>query len=121
MNLTIRKAYNALKKGGKIVLIDGPKESSYGLLYNLALAVGTWENPLLEGVKPRSPYPIEFVKVANWRTTQEKIDLLAIYGFCDFQFAQTPTKHPLHSGNVVEEPIEGYDAGDAVAICAYTV
>ena len=49
LNLAIRKAYNALKKGGKIVLIDVPKESSYGLLYNLALAVGTWEHPLLEG------------------------------------------------------------------------
>ncbi len=119
LNLAIRKAYNALKKGGRIVLIDVPKESSYGLLYNLALAVGTWEHSLLEGVKPKSPYPIEFVKVANWRTTQEKIDLLERNGFCDFQFAQTLTKHPLNSGNAVEEPIEGYDAGDYVAICAY--
>ena len=113
------KSYKALRKGGKIIVIDVPKESSYGILYNLAKAVGTWEHTLLEGTYPRNPYPIEFVNVANWRTTQEKIDLLTKTGFADLEFAQTLTKHPLYSNNVTEEPIEGYDCGDYVAICAY--
>lgn len=111
------KANKALKKGGRIVVIDVPKESSYALLYNLALAVGTWDHPLLEGVKPADPYPIEFVKQANWRTTEEKIEKLTKAGFGDFRFAQTLTRHALYSNTAVEDPSEGYDSGDYVAIC----
>jgi SAM-dependent methyltransferase len=118
LQAVIKKAYAALRPGGKVVMIDVPKESSYATMYNLAKAVGTWDHPLLEGVHPRDPYPIEFVKVANWRTTAEKIEMLEKGGFGDFQFAQTLTKHPLYSNNVLEEPIEGYDCGDYVAICA---
>jgi trans-aconitate methyltransferase len=112
------KSYEALRPGGKIVVIDVPKESSYGVLYNLAKAVGTWEHPLLEGVHPRNPYPIEFVNVANWRTTAEKIEMLGKADFKELQFAQTLTKHPLNSNLHAEEPIEGFDCGDYVAICA---
>ena len=119
LGLAVKKAYDALKKGGKIILIDVPKESSYGLLYNLALSVGTWDHPLLEGVKPKSPCTIEFVKVTNWRTTQEKVDILHSVGFSNLQFPPTLTKHHLNSGCVTEEPIEGFDSGDYVAICAY--
>lgn len=111
------KSYKALRPGGKIVVIDVPKESSYGVLYNLAKAVGTWEHPLLEGIHPRNPYPIELVKVANWRTTAQKVEMLKKSGFDNLRFAQTLTKHPLHSNLVAEEPIEGFDCGDYVAIC----
>jgi SAM-dependent methyltransferase len=114
----IKKAYDSLKPGGKIVMIDVPKESSYALMYNLAKAVDTWNHPLLEGVHPRNPYPIEFVKIANWRTTDEKVTLLKEAGFQDFEFAQTLTKHPLYSNNKAEQPIEGCDCGDYVAICS---
>ena len=72
----VRKAYDALPEGGRIILIDVPKESTYGVLYNLAKALGTWDHPLLAGTYPENPYPIEFVRVANWRTTAEKIELL---------------------------------------------
>jgi ubiquinone/menaquinone biosynthesis C-methylase UbiE len=113
------KAYAALRKGGRVIVIDVPKESSYALLYNLAKAVETWDHPLLTGVYPRDPYPIEFVKVANWRTTSEKIEMLTKSGFRDYKFAQTLTKHPIYSNNTPEEPIEGYDCGDYVAICAF--
>jgi SAM-dependent methyltransferase len=112
------KVFKALKPNGKIVVIDVPKESSYGIMYNLALSVDTWDHKLLHGVNPKDPYPIEFVKVANWRTTQEKIDLLNACGFSNMEFAQTLTKHPLFSNESVEEPVEGYDSGDYVAICA---
>ena len=40
LGLALRKAYEALRKGGKVVVIDVPKESAYGLLYNLALSTG---------------------------------------------------------------------------------
>ncbi|MBP8960200.1 MAG: class I SAM-dependent methyltransferase [Bacteroidales bacterium] len=113
------KAYNALHKNGRIVVIDVPKESSYAMLYSLAKVVGSWDHPLLEGIQPPDPYPIEFVKAARWRTTAEKTMLLKQEGFSDFAFAQTLTKHPVYSDNELEEPKEGFDCGDYVAICAY--
>jgi len=118
LQATFDKSHKALRPGGKIIVIDVPKEGSYATLYNLAKALDTWEHPLLEGVHPRDPYPIELVRVANWRTTTEKIEMLENANFKDLQFAQTLTKHPLYSNNVEEDPIEGYDCGDYVAICA---
>ncbi len=115
----IGNSYNALKEGGRIILIDIPKESSYGMLYNLAKATGTWSHELLRGVYPRNPYPIELVCQSNWRTTAEKIFLLENAGFSNLEFAQTLTRHPIYSNNAVEEPIAGYDSGDYVAICGY--
>ena len=112
-----KKAYRVLKLGGHILVLDVPKESSYALLYNLAKILGTWDNPLLQGVRPENPYPIEFVADANWRTTQEKIDLLKEVGFKNFKYAQTLILHPLYSNIEKEKPIEGYDRGDYVAIC----
>lgn len=116
---SIDKAYAALRKGGRVIVIDVPKECSYALLYNLAMTVGSWDHPLLKGIQPRDPYPIALVKEANWRTTAEKVEMLQRAGFSDLQFAQTLTKHPMFSDDVVEEPIEGFDSGDYVAICAY--
>lgn len=113
------KTYKALRKGGRVVVIDVPKESSYALLYNLAKVLGTWDHPMLEGVHPPNPYPIEFVKLANWRTTNEKVNMLKNAGFTGFAFAQTLTRHPVYSDHAVEEPEEGYDRGDYVAICSY--
>lgn len=115
----VEKAYRALPAGGRIILIDVPKESSYGTMYNLAKALGTWDHPLLAGVYPANPYPIEFVRLANWRTNAEKIDLLNGAGFCDLKFLQTLTAHPLFSNNREEQPREGYDSGDYVAMIAY--
>lgn len=117
LRLVIAKAYAALRPGGRIVMLDVPKESGYGTLYNLALALGTWEHPLLEGCWPRNPYPIEFVKMAHWRTTAEKIALMEEAGFTALETAQTLTRHPLYSNQAVEEPTAGYDRGDYVAVC----
>ena len=111
-----KEAYRVLKPAGHILVLDVPKESSYALLYNLAKELKTWDHPMLQGVIPEHPYPIEFVKEANWRTTQEKIDLLKEVGFKNFKYAQTLTRHPVYSNLKKEEPIEGYDRGDYVAI-----
>ena len=63
-------------------------------------------------------YPIEFVKVAAWRTTAEKVALLEAAGFGDLTFAQTLTSHPLCSNDEEEQPVEGYGKGDYVAVTA---
>ena len=115
----VRKVYAALSPGGRIILVDVPKESTYGLMYNLAKALGTWDHPLLSGTYPPNPYPIGLVKVANWRTTAEKIHLLTEAGFRNLEYAQTLTAHPLYSDLKTEDPASGYDKGDYVAITAY--
>jgi len=112
------KALQALKPDGKIVVIDVPKESSYALIYNLAKTVGSWEDSNISDVKPKNPYPIEFVKDANWRTTKEKIETLEKVGFKDFKYYQTLTQHPVYSNESVEAPSEGFTRGDYVAIIA---
>ena len=107
-----------LRKGGRAIVIDIPKESSYALLYNLAKTLGTWDHPMLHGVCPPNPYPIEFVSMANWRTTAEKLEYLEKAGYSDFSFMQTLTRVPLHTDTSVEEPSEGCDRGSYVAITA---
>lgn len=115
----VEKAYSNLTPGGRLILIDVPKESGYGMMYNLAKAVGSWDNPLLEGVYPPNPYPIELVKAANWRTTAEKTEIMRKAGFTDLEFFQTLTTHPLESDRVAEEPVVGFDKGDYVAVIGY--
>lgn len=116
--LCINKAHEALKPGGKLILIDVPKESGFASLYNLASAVDTWDHKLLAHISPKDPYPIELVRSANWRTSDEKIELMKAAGLIKFEYAQTLLTHPMFANDKVQEVVEGYDRGDYVAICA---
>ncbi len=112
------EAFRVLKPEGHVVVCDVPAESSYGTLYRLAAEIGTWEDEYLRSIAPAVPYPIEFAQAANWRTTQEKLDLLEAAGFTVLGTSQTLTHHPKFSNDVVEEPVPGHDRGDYVAIRA---
>ena len=48
----------------------------------------------------------------------EKIELLEKAGFRDLRFAQTLTTHPFYSNRQEEQPSEGYEKGDYVAVTA---
>lgn len=111
-----KRAYNALKPGGYIMVIDVPRESGYGTLYCLANELGTWDHPIFEGVKPDAAYPIPFVQAATWHTTDERIRALEAAGFRVTRTAQTLTRHPRYATTGIEEPRDGHDAGDYVAV-----
>lgn len=113
-----RKAYQALKEGGRLLVLDVPKESSYGLLYNFGRAMGTWDHPDLVDVTPENIYPLEFVQAARWTTTPEKINKLESIGFHSITTAQTLVRHPVYTNDEVEEPIPGFDRGHYVCITA---
>jgi len=112
------EAYRVLHVGGQIVVADVPAESSYGTLYRLAAMIGTWDDASLTAIAPAVPYPMEFAAAANWRTTQEKLDLLQDVGFLGPQTTQTLTAHPKFSDDAAEAPMPGHDRGDYVAIRA---
>ncbi|WP_028581956.1 class I SAM-dependent methyltransferase [Desulfogranum japonicum] len=118
LDAAVREAYRVLKPVGRVLLIDVPAESSYGILYRLGGAYGTWEDERLRGVLPHEPYPVELAGGANWRPTQDKIDSALKAGFTDLTFAQTLTRHPCFSDIDPEDPISGYQSGDYVAVCA---
>ena len=112
------RAFKALRPGGYVMVIDVPRESSFGILYCLASELGTWEHPLMEGVAPKSPYPMPFVRAANWHTTAERIEALEAAGFTIEATAQTLTTHPVRAGEEVETPRDGHESGDYVGVLA---
>ncbi|RVU40399.1 class I SAM-dependent methyltransferase [Lujinxingia sediminis] len=112
------RAFHALRPGGYVMVIDVPRESSFGILYCLAAALDTWDHPLMAGVAPKSPYPMPFVRAANWHTTAERIDALEAAGFVVENTAQTLTTHPVRAGEEVEFPRDGHDSGDYVGVLA---
>ena len=118
LELAFAEAYRVLRSGGHVVVADVPAESSYGLLYRLAAHVGTWDDASLRAIAPAHPYPVQFAATARWRTTEQKVELLANVGFAEFETAQTLTVHPKYSEDAVEQPCAGHDRGDYVAIRA---
>ena len=72
----------------------------------------------MKTLAPVNPYPLEFASAAHWRTTDAKASLLLAVGFEGIEYAQTLTRHPRYSNDLVERPVEGFDRGDYVAISA---
>lgn len=119
LSVAYANTIKALKPGGRLVLIDVPKESAYGLMYLLASVQDGYSSKELEGTMPALPYPIELAKSAYWHTTEEKSGILANeLGLKNLRYRQTLIANPVYTNRDVEEPVEGYTAGGYVAIIA---
>ena len=114
----LREAARVLKPNGRVVVADVPASSGYGMLYQLAAKVGTWDDERLQKIAPAVPYPVEFVGAANWRTTEEVLASLEEAGFGLLDAHQTLTTHPRFSNDQVEDPIPGFERGGYVALRA---
>ena len=112
------KCRKALKEGGKLILLDVPKESAFGFMYLLGKSLNTYDHEYLEGAMPELPYPLALASSGVWHTTESKIEVLKNLGFSKFSYYQTLVKNPLYTNEEPEEVIEGYKSGGYVAIIA---
>ena len=112
------KSLKALKTGGKLILLDVPKESAFGFMYLLGKSLNTYDHEFLEGAMPELPYPLALASSGVWHTTEEKINVLKNLGISRFSFYQTLVKNPLYTNEEPEEVVEGYKSGGYVAIIA---
>lgn len=112
------KSLRALKKNGKLILLDVPKESAFGFMYLLGKSLNTYDHEFLEGAMPELPYPLALASSGVWHTTEEKINVLKELGIKNFSFYQTLVKNPLYTNEEPEEVSEGYKSGGYVAIIA---
>ena len=113
-----QKSLAALKEGGKLILLDVPKESAFGFMYLLGKSLGTYEHAYLEGTMPALPYPLALASSGVWHSTEEKIEVLKKLGITKFSFYQTLLKNPMYTNEEPEEVSEGYKSGGYVAIIA---
>jgi len=119
-NLTpvYEKCLRALKKNGRLILLDVPKESAFGFMYLLGKSLNTYDHEFLEGAMPELPYPLALASSGVWHTTEEKIGVLKNLGVKNFTYYQTLIKNPMYTNEEPEEVSEGYKSGGYVAIIA---
>ena len=113
-----QKSLAALKEGGKLILLDVPKESAFGFMYLLGKSLGTYDHAYLKGTMPALPYPLALASSGVWHSTEEKIEVLKKLGITKFSFYQTLLKNPMYTNEEPEEVSEGYKSGGYVAIIA---
>ena len=112
------KCLKAIKPGGKLILLDVPKESAFGFMYLLGKSLDTYDHEFLKDAMPELPYPLALAKSGVWHSTEEKINVLKDLGIKKFDFYQTLIKNPLYTNEEPEEVSEGYKSGGYVAIIA---
>lgn len=112
------KCRKALKEGGRLILLDVPKESAFGFMYLLGKALGTYDHEYLKDAMPSLPYPLALASSGVWHSTETKINVLKELGFAKFSYYQTLVKNPLYTNEEAEEVTEGYKSGGYVAIIA---
>lgn len=112
------KSLRALKDGGRLILLDVPKESAFGFMYLLGKSLNTYDHEYLADAMPEFPYPLALACSGVWHTTEEKINVLRSLGIEKFEYYQTLVKNPFYTNEEAEDVTEGYKSGGYVAIIA---
>jgi len=110
----LKEAFRILRKGGHVVVSFLPREGSYSMFYDLASTQGQFDPDR----SPENPYPLKFIKAAEWISIEKVKKLLQEAGFIELEYVQTLTKHPRYTNEEIEEPAKGYKKGDFVVIRA---
>jgi len=110
----LQEAFRILRKGGHIIVSFLPREGSYSMLYDLARAHGEFDPDRA----PKYPYPLKFIKGAEWVSIENVRKMLEEAGFTGLEYVQTLTRHPRYSEDNIEKPVPGYKKGDFVVIRA---
>lgn len=119
LEVAYSNAYKGLKKGGHLILLDVPLDSSYGILYKFAGYVGNYDSKIFSKMMPKVPYPIDLVKLGTFYTSKEKVDILENkLNMKNIRYMQTLLTNPVDGNSVVEEVIDGYNKGGYVSIIA---
>lgn len=110
----LKESFRILKQGGHVIVSFLPREGSYTMLYDLARVHGQFDPDRA----PEHPYPVKFIKGANWISIERVKELLQDVGFEDLEYVQSLTRHPRYTDEGIEKPARGYKQGDFVVIRA---
>ncbi|OYT14489.1 MAG: hypothetical protein B7C24_18065 [Bacteroidetes bacterium 4572_77] len=110
------KAYKALRPGGVLFVLDIPKDSALGIIYELAISHKDWEHPLLKDIKPEYPIPLELLENTYFLTTEERAKIIKEVGFKEISYLQSLSNNPKYINEDYEEPMEGFHFGSTVVI-----
>ncbi len=108
----VEEAYRILKPGGHVVISFLAREGAYAMLYEAAYLRGRHE----PSISPRHPYPLPFIRGANWLTTADVTAMMQRAGFTNLRYIQTLRRHPKYTDEQVETPVEGYREGDFIVV-----
>ena len=108
LRLVYEKSLRALKKGGRLILLDVPKESAFGFMYLLGKNLGTYDHEALHGVMPELPYPLGLASSGIWHSSEEKISILKELGVTNFNFYQTLIKNAMYTNEEPDEVSDGH-------------
>lgn len=117
---TWARNYDALSEHGKLVFTDVPKESALGAVLYLTQKYPEIRDEDFQDLLTGSIFlgAVRDQYKPHWHVTEWYLDVLREIGFKDFRFFQTVLANPTHQEDAVEDPIEGYDKGNYIAVVA---
>jgi SAM-dependent methyltransferase len=103
-----------VEPGGQVVVAFLAAGRAFAELYDEAAAAGAYPSDL----EWETPYPLEMVEAAEWRSVEEVLGGLRSVGFAEPQTAQTLTEPPETAVRTVESPTDGHDRGSWIVVRA---
>ncbi|KFJ04620.1 methyltransferase type 11 [Bifidobacterium subtile] len=116
---TFTRNRDVLAEGGRLVLTDVPRESALGTVLRLAQKYDIAREDVDDLLVGTSFFNLDtHAYKPNWHQIAWYAKLLEGIGFHNLQYFQTVLGNPPYQNDRVEDPIEGHEAGNYVAIVA---